>query len=300
VPLHKRPGVEHVDYNYLRLPYYEANDLDLLLQWDLPRIGATAAWNETVGVGARVAVVDTGIAGNHPDLAGKIVAQKDMVNNDNVAQDDIKGHGTHVAGTVGAATNNGLGVAAVCPGCKLLIAKAGNWRGLYDYDVAQGIYWGVKNRARAINLSLGGYTDNKVLEHAVDYAWEHNVVVVAAAGNERTSRPSYPASYAHVISVSSTDQQNNRAYSSNYGKTIDVAAPGVDIWSTVPGGYDTKSGTSMASPHVAALAGLLASQDRSATEIRRRIQGTATDIGPEGKDIYYGSGLINANKAVRP
>lgn len=298
--LQKRPGVEHVDYNYLRLPYYVANDPELPLQWDLPKIQAPAAWNETVGVGARVAVVDTGIDSGHPDLAGKIATQKDMVNNDNVAQDDAKGHGTHVAGTVGAATNNGLGVAAVCPGCKLLIAKAGNSRGLYDYDVAQGIYWSVKNRARAINLSLGGYSDNRVLEHAVDYAWEHNVVVVAAAGNERTSRPSYPASYVHAISVSATDQQNNKARFSNYGKTIDVAAPGVDILSTVPVGYDTKSGTSMASPHVAALAGLLASQDRSAPEIRRRIQGTATDIGPEGKDTYFGSGLVNANKAVKP
>ena len=152
--LQKRPGVAHVDYNYLRLPYYAPNDPELPNQWEFSRIQVPAAWNETVGVGARVAVVDTGIAGNHPDLASKIVAQKDMVNNDNVAQDDVKGHGTHVAGTVGAATNNGLGVAAVCPGCKLLIAKAGNWQALYDYDVAQGIYWGVKNRAMAINLSL--------------------------------------------------------------------------------------------------------------------------------------------------
>jgi thermitase len=299
--LQKRPGVAHVDYNYLRLPYYAANDPELPEQWDLDRIEAPAAWNETLGVGARVAVVDTGIAGNHPDLASKIAAQKDMVNNDNVAQDDARGHGTHVAGTVGAATNNDLGVAAVCPGCKLLIAKAGNSRGLFDDDVAQGIYWSVKNRARAINLSLGGYRDNRVLEHAVDYAWEHDVVVVAAAGNESTNRPSYPAAYGHVISVSATNQQNGRVSFSNYGKTIDVAAPGVEILSTVPGGsYDTKSGTSMASPHVAALAGLLASQDRSAPEIRKRIQGTATDIGPEGKDVYFGTGLINANKAVRP
>ena len=298
--LQKRPGVEHVDYNYLRLPYYEPNDPRWPRQWDLPKIDAPAAWDETQGVGARVAVVDTGIDGNHPDLESKIALQKDLVNNDNVAQDDIHGHGTHVAGTVGAATNNDRGVAAVCPGCKLLIAKAGNAEGLFDYDVAQGIYWSVSNHARAINLSLGGYANNRVLEHAVDYAWGHNVVVVAAAGNDHTSRPSYPAAYRHVISVSATDQQNKKARFSNYGKTIDVAAPGVDILSTVPGGYGQKSGTSMASPHVAALAGLLASQDRSATEIRRRIQGTATDIGPEGKDTYFGSGLINAKKAVNP
>ena len=301
--LQRRPGVEHVDYNYLRLPYYEADDPRFLAgrQWGLTQVEAPDAWNETVGAGARVAVVDTGIDAGHPDLASKIALQKDLVDNDSVAQDDAEGHGTHVAGTVGAATNNGRGVAAVCPGCKLLVAKAGDSEGLFDDDVAQGIYWSVANHARAINLSIGGYRDNRVLEHAIDYAWEHDVVVVAAAGNEHTSRPSYPGAYEHVISVSATNRQDGRTRFSNFGNTIDVAAPGVDILSTVPGGYyDTKSGTSMASPHVAALAGLLASQDRSAPEIRRRIQGTATDIGPAGKDIYFGSGLIDANKAVRP
>jgi thermitase len=300
--LQKRPGVEHVDYNYLRLPYYDANDPRFQngKQWDFPKIDVPTAWNETLGVGARVAVVDTGIDADHPDLESKIALQKDLVDNDDVAQDDAGGHGTHVAGTVGAATNNGLGVAAVCPGCKLLIARAGDSEGLFDADVVQGIYWSVSNHATAINLSLGGYRANWALEHAIDYAWNHDVVVVAAAGNERTSRLSYPAAYGHVISVSATDRHNRKARFSNFGKTIDVAAPGVDILSTVPGGgYGRKSGTSMASPHVAALAGLLASQDRSATEIRRRIQGTATDIGPEGKDKYFGSGLINANKAVR-
>ena len=104
-----------------------------------------------------------------------------------------------------------------------------------------------------------------------------------------------------MISVSATDQSNRKARFSNYGTTVDVAAPGVEILSTVPGGgYDIKAGTSMASPHVAALAGLLAAQDRSAPEIRRRIQRTATDIGADGKDNYFGWGLIDANKAVRP
>src|SRR5215217_93014 len=298
--LQKRPGVAHVDYNYLRLPYYLANDPELPNQLDLDTIEAPAAWNETVGVGARVAVVDTGIAGNHPDLASKIAAQKDMVNNDNVAQDDARGHGTHVAGTVGAATNNGLGVAAVCPGCKLLIAKAGGSEGLSDFDIAQGIYWSVNNRAKAINLSVGGYESNRVLEHAVDYAWDHGVVVVAAAGNDTTSRPRYPASYRHVITVSATNELDMKARFSNHGTTVDVAAPGVEILSTVPGGgYDTRNGTSMASPQVAALAGLLAAQDRTAPEIRRRIQRTATDLGADGRDEVYGWGLINANKAVR-
>jgi thermitase len=299
--LQKRPGVEHVDYNFLRLPYFEPNDPSFQpeTQWDLFEIEAPAAWNKTLGVGARVAVVDSGIDGDHPDLKSKIALQKDLLNNDAVANDDV-GHGTHVAGTIGAATNNGQGVAAVCPACKLLAAKVGNSTGIFDADIAQGIYWSVNNRASAINISIGGRGYSLALKHAVDYAWEHDVVVVASAGNEDTNVPSYPAAFGHVISVSATDQQNKKAEFSNYGKTIDVAAPGVEILSTVPGGgYELKQGTSMASPHVAALAGLLATGDLSAQEIRRRIQRTATDIGPEGKDRFFGSGLINANRAVR-
>ena len=201
--LKKVPGVEHVDYNYARLPDYSPGDPRFLDggQWDLDRIGAPAAWNTVLGVGARVAVVDTGVDGAHPDLQSKIVAQKDLVNNDGVAEDDRTGHGTHVAGTVGAATNNGIGVAAVCPGCRLLVAKAGYSKVLYDSDIVQGIYWSVDNRAKAINLSLGSDANSRILEHAVDYAWDHGVVVVAAAGNENTGRPSYPAAYERVISV---------------------------------------------------------------------------------------------------
>ena len=159
--LQKRPGVKHVDYNYLRLPYYEANDPRFTngAQWDLDSINAPEAWNKTLGNGVRVAVVDSGIDGDHPDLQSKIALQKDLLNNDDVANDDV-GHGTHVAGTVGAATNNGRGVAAVCPGCKLLVAKVGNLNGIFDADIAQGIYWSVNNRASAINLSLGGRRNN--------------------------------------------------------------------------------------------------------------------------------------------
>jgi thermitase len=125
-------------------------------------------------------------------------------------------------------------------------------------------------------------------------------VVVAAAGNENTGRPSYPAAYERVISVAATDESDKRARFSNYGTTVDVSAPGVQILSTVPGGgYGMKEGTSMASPHVAALAGLLAAQDLLAPEIRRLIQRTATDLGAKGKDQYYGWGLINAKEAVK-
>jgi thermitase len=297
--LERDPDVKYVDYNYLRLPAFEPDDAKFTggEQWNLHKIEAPVAWDTVMGNGAKVAVVDSGIAANHPDLDTKIAVQKDVVDNDDKAEDSV-GHGTHVAGTVAAATDNGEGVAAVCPACKLLVAKSGDPTGISDSDVVQGIYWSVDNRAKAINLSLGGYGNSRILEHAVNYAWQHGVVVVAAAGNDNTDRPSYPAAYDKVISVAATNRADRKASFSNYGK-IDVAAPGEDIISTVPGGgYEARNGTSMASPHVAALAGLLAAQGRTAPEIRRRIEKTAVDLGADGKDKYYGWGRIDARRAV--
>ena len=300
--LERDPDVKYVDYNYLLLPAFAPDDPGFAgelagEQWNLHKIGAPAAWDTVMGKRARVAVVDSGIAADHPDLSGKIAAQKDMVDNDSVAEDSV-GHGTHVAGTVAAATNNGEGVAAVCPSCKLLVARSGDEDGILSSDVVQGIYWSVDNRAKVINLSLGSYGNSRILEHAVNYAWQHGVVVVAAAGNDNTDRPSYPAAYVKVISVAATDAADEKAPFSNYGK-VDVAAPGVKILSTIPGGgYEAWDGTSMASPHVAALAGLLAAQGRTATEIRRRIEKTAVDLGAPGKDEHYGWGRIDAQRAV--
>lgn len=312
--LERDPDVKYVDYNYLLLPAFTPNDPFFAgepqssPQWNLHKIRVPFAWDTVLGKGAKVAVVDSGIAADHPDLSGKIAAQKDVVDNDNEAEDSV-GHGTHVAGTVAAATNNGEGVAGVCPSCKLLVAKSGGER-LFTSDVVQGIYWSVDNRAKVINLSLGTDGNPRSLEHAVNYAWQHGVVVVAAAGNDDTDVPFYPAAYDRVISVAATDGGDKKAYFSNYGK-IDVAAPGVGILSTVPRiadcdrnkvpdnvDYCPLQGTSMASPHVAALAGLLAAQGRTAPEIRRRIEKTAVDLGKTGKDKYFGWGLINAERAV--
>jgi thermitase len=311
--LERDPDVMYVDYNYLLLPAFEPDDPWFTggSQWNLRKIGAPDAWDTVLDKGARVAVVDSGIAADHPDLSGKIAAQKDVVDNDDEAEDSV-GHGTHVAGTVAAATDNGEGVAAVCPSCKLLIARSGG-SSLLTSDVVQGIYWSVDNRAKVINLSLGSYgqrSNVKILEHAVDYAWEHGVVLVAAAGNKNTDRPHYPSAYERVISVAATNDSDVKADFSNYGK-IDVAAPGVGIPSTVPRtadcdfingpdnvDYCDMSGTSMASPHVAALAGLLAAQGLKAPEIRRRIEKTAVDLGKTGKDRIYGWGRINAERAV--
>lgn len=297
--LEKTPGVEAVDFNYVRELSVYPNDPRFRYQWGFKKPGFQTAWNRVKGFGIKAAVVDSGIAGSHPDLRSRIAAQRDFVGvtEDGVAEDNV-GHGTHVAGTVAAATNNGAGVAGGCPGCKLLVAKVGDDM-LQDGDIAEGITWSADNGARVINLSLGGPQDSTVLRTAVDYAYGKGAVVVAAAGNENTSLPSYPAAYPNVIAVSATNRFDRRAFFSNFGTYVDVAAPGVDIQSTVPGGYDTFSGTSMASPHVSALAGLLAAQGLGKVEIRRRILRTATDLGPDGPDPLYGYGRINAELATR-
>lgn len=299
--LKRNPAVEAVDYNYLRKPTWTPNDTYFPQQWALPKIQAPQAWDITRGNGVKIAIVDTGIDATQPDLQGKIAAQHDFVNKDNVAEDNV-GHGTHVAGIASAVTNNGKGVAGGCPDCKLIIAKALDTNGGFDSDVADAIVWSVDNGAKAVNLSLGGTQPSTVLENAVNYAWNKGAVVAAAAGNDgnTTNATTYPAAYANAMGVAATDQNDNRAAFSNYGSYVDVAAPGVSVLSTVKGGgYQYWDGTSMATPYVTALAGLLASEGLTASEIRKRIESTAVDRGSPGKDPYYGWGRINYLAAVQ-
>ena len=296
--LEENPNVEAADYNYLRRPNYLPNDKFFDQQWGLKRPRFPAAWNKADGGGVRVGVVDSGIAAGHPDIRGKVFAQQDFVNGDGRAEDRV-GHGTHISGTIAARTNNGRGVAGGCPRCTLLAAKVFDQSGAYDSDIVQGINWSVNRGAKVVNLSLGGPGSSAILKRSIDRAWSRGAVVVAAVGNESTSRPSYPAAYGRVIAVAATTKTDRRADFSNYGSWVDVAAPGVKIVSTVPGGYANYDGTSMAAPHVSALAGLLADRGFSKKRIRSRIQSTAVDLGPRGRDPYYGYGRINAVQAVR-
>ncbi|HEX3036497.1 MAG TPA: S8 family serine peptidase, partial [Thermodesulfobacteriota bacterium] len=172
---------------------------------------------------------------------------------------------------------------------------SGSWSG-----IANGIIWAADNGAKVINMSLGGPSGSSTVQSAINYAWNKGVVIVAAAGNEGISSPSYPAYYSNVIAVAATDENDNIASFSNYGTWVDVAAPGVDILSAYirynpP--YVFLSGTSMASPHVAGLAGLLASQGRNNINIRAAIENTTDNIGLY--PIANGQkGRINAHKAV--
>jgi thermitase len=294
-----RAGVVAADYNYLREPFFMPNDPELANQWGLASTRFGGAWNEAKGDGAKVAIVDSGVYSEHPDI-GRIVAQRDFVEGDAVADDDY-GHGTHVTGIAGALTDNGKGVAGGCFGCGLIIGKVMGFGGFTtDSRIVEGIDWSVNQGADVVNLSLGGPADSSVLRRAVNRAHGQGAVMVAAAGNDGASEPRYPAAYSKVIAVGAIGTDDRLARFSNRGRWVDLAAPGTDIISTSnSGGYDRQSGTSMAAPFVSGLAGLLASQGMSADSIRQGMQATAEDLGPAGQDPRYGHGRIDAANAVR-
>jgi thermitase len=294
--------VEYAEPNYLVHALDVPNDPNLSQQWAITKIKLPAAWNWTHGdPSVVIAILDTGADFSHPDLQGKFTPGYDFVNNDSIPDDD-HGHGTHVSGITAANTNNGIGIAGVCRECQLMPVKVLSSSGSGTHAaIAQGITWAADHGARVINMSLGGFYSSQTLQQAITYAWNRGLVIVAAAGNENTNSPSYPAAYPEVIGVAATDSSDNRASFSNYGSYVSVAAPGVGILSTVRGGgYQSWSGTSMASPHVAGLAGLLFSQDpsRSNATVRQIIEQSADDLGSPGRDDYFGYGRINAERAL--
>lgn len=272
-------------------------------QWNLPSIETEKGWgiskgNDTV----IIAVLDTGVQSNHPDLKGKITKGINIVN-ENTEPDDDVGHGTHVSGIIGAAVNNNEGVAGVSWYNKIMPVKVLDSSGAGStYSVAQGIIWAVDHGAKVINMSLGNYAQADFLHDAIKYAFERDVVMIAASGNDNTDRPGYPAAYPEVFAVAATNSSKEKASFSNYGDYIDVAAPGDSIASTYPGSqYAALSGTSMASPHVAALAGLIRSVNPELTnvEVMELMRKSANDLGAEGKDNYFGYGEIDVDKALR-
>ena len=270
------------------------NDPSFSLQWGLKKIDAMDAWTTDHGsAGVVVAVLDTGISLSHPDLASKIVGTVNFSSSSTA--DDVNGHGSHVAGIIAAATNNGVGVAGLGYNTDVLDVKVldDSGSGLYS-NMINGITWAADHGADVINLSLGGTMPSSALESAVDYAWSKGAVVVAAAGNSASSAAFYPAYYSNAIAVAATDDLDELAPFSNYGDWVDVSAPGISIYSTVPGGYQYMSGTSMAAPYVSGLAALLFAEGLSNDQVRARIQSTADNVGVAG----IGSGRIDAYRAV--
>ncbi|BBW95992.1 S8 family peptidase [Geobacillus icigianus] len=304
------PAVDYCEPNYI----YMQNDLREAVerpndsfyaryQWNLPAIDTEAGW--TLSRGRRtvpVAVIDSGVDLTHPDLARRLGPGYNVLANDRLPADE-NGHGTHVAGIIASQPNNGEGIAGMTWLNPILPVKALNADGYgTSIDVAKGIRWAVDHGAKVINLSLGNYQPSSVLEEAIRYADQHDVVLVAASGNDSTSQPSFPAAYPEVISVGAIDPDLSYALYSNYGDYVDVVAPGTNIASTFAGHrYAALSGTSMAAPHVAALAALIRSINPRLTndEVRRVIIQSTVDLGDRGKDPYYGYGVINVYRALQ-
>jgi|SRR5215217_5099100 len=330
------PNVEYAELNGVATvsvdpnDYYYANNYASakhgdVHQWGWKKIQADQAWDKTKGSSSvRVAVVDSGIDTSHPDLP-KVTLRKDYYTTNN-AEDD-HGHGTHVAGTLGASTNNYVsdaangGVAGTNWNVELMAVKALNKDGSGSYaNIADGILWAANNGAKVINLSLGGTYNSTTLSNAVDRAWRKGAVLACAAGNSNTSTKHYPAAYTNCIAVGATDESDQRASFSNYGTGwVDIGAPGYHILSTLPNTtvslngsgykqtYDSLNGTSMATPHVAGVAGLVwAAKNSSGANIcssnscvRNQIESKADQVSglvtnwPDGR-------RLNALKSVSP
>jgi serine protease len=273
-------------------------------QWDLSKIREADAWQRSTGAGATVAVIDTGVDATHPDLAGQVLPGTDLINGTSGVSSDPNGHGTHVAGTIAALTGNGVGVSGFAPNAKILPIRVLDANGSgYTSTIATGIIYAADHGANVINMSLGGPGPTAAMTNAIAYARTKGVTVVAAAGNERTSGSpiSYPAADPGVIAVAATDSADRVASYSNQGSYVDVAAPGSSILSTLPGDkYAFYNGTSMASPHVAAVAALLKAYDPGLTPdgIENALESSAVDLGAPGKDNDFGYGRIDAAAAL--
>lgn len=258
-----------------------------------------------------VAIVDSGIDMNQPDLKNEIYKPYNELNPGTPLTDDV-GHGTHVAGIACAQTNNLLGIASISKGCKIMPVKVGDSNGVYSSDIAAGITYAVDNGATIINISIGGPYSSDV-QDACNYAYQKGVLVVAAAGNDGTSNLNYPAALNDVVAVAAVDgSSDSLAYFSNYGSWVSLAAPGFDILSTYPTtmageasttgvqppkGYSFLSGTSMASPMVTSYAALLKNNDPGLTNNQIRW------IMEDSSDTFSGSqnlanGLIDPYKGL--
>lgn len=291
-------------------------------QENLRVIGLPSAWMITTGDEIPIAVIDTGIDLDHSDLQEKVwdnakeipaneidddlngyvddIAGWDFVNEDNVPQDDHS-HGSHVAGIAAAQTNNILGVAGVSWGARLMALKALNSLGEGTWaDVAEAILYAADNGARVINMSFGDDDSSETIELAVDYAVNQGCLLVAAAGNGGSS-VLYPAALPDVVAVSATNNLDLPWSYSNRGAEVDIAAPGVEIFSTSAfGSYTKLSGTSMSTPHVSGVASLIwsARPDFSSIEVTHILTTTAVDVWIPGHDPLTGWGRISASQAL--
>ena len=290
----------------------KVDDPLLSKQYHLDTISADKAWDINMGKpNVVIAILDTGIDLNHPDLRDNIIKGKNIVNPESRPFDD-NGHGTHVAGIAAAVAENNLGVAGVAPKCSIMPVKALKYGKGSDIDIAEGIVWAANNGANVINISIGLYTKSTALEKAVKYAIGKGVSIVSSAGNEaKSSKMHLPSMIKGVIEVSATTKDDKFAPFSNFAQQVSVSAPGDKIFSTMPTyqveltakagkSYGTLSGTSMSSPVVTGLVALLKSQDPSLTpaKIKEKIEASSVSLSKKKYDDKFGYGRVDLLKAL--
>ncbi len=267
--------------------------------WGVARVHAPNVWNRTQALSVKVGIIDTGVDLSHPDLAADIKGSYNAIRPTRSAQDD-NGHGTHVAGILGA-LNNSVGVVGVGPQIDLYPIKVLSSSGSgYISDIIKGLDWAVANHIDIVNMSFGTLTDVTAFHDAIIRAHQAGIVEVAAAGNDGRA-VQYPGAYPEVITVAASNQSDTIASFSSQGPQIALSAPGVEILSTYPNkSYKTFSGTSMATPHVTGAAALIKSVCNSCSPdtIKQKLESSADDIGPSGRDNQSGYGILNIDRTL--
>nr|QIH44523.1 S8 family serine peptidase [Vibrio ziniensis] len=298
--LAKNPNIAFAEKDQLHSPEMVANDTYYSSGWHLPKIQAPDSWDITDGSGVVVAVLDSGVDPDHPDLSSQLVSGWNTASN-NTDSSDIFGHGTKVAGTIGAASNNGLGVTSVAWNVSLMPVRVTNRTdgAAYTSDITEGIVWAADNGARVANISFDYMNGSSSVISAAQYMKNKGGLVIVAAGNSGTD-PGYSEQTA-LVTVSATDKADAKNSWSNYGDMVDISAPGLSIWTTTNGGgYGAASGTSFSSPVVAGVAALVmaANPNLSPDEVELVLEQSADDLGTPGWDTSYGHGRVNAFAAV--
>jgi len=295
-----RPEVEFSELDRILEPAEVApNDPWYVDEWHLNKIGAPSAWSTTVGAGnVIVAILDGGVDATHPDLAPNIVSGWNTYDN-NADTSDPGGHGTKVAGSAIAASNNGIGIAGVAWTCKIMPVRIADATGATTYSaIAAGINWAADHGARVANVSYTA-TDSATVQTAARYMQNKGGVVTMSAGNASTFDSTADTPY--ILTVSATDTNDALTSFSNTGNNVDLAAPGMMIRTTARGGgYESVAGTSFSSPIAAGVAALVISSSPalSGAEVQDILKKSADDLGPAGWDPSYGWGRVNAARAV--
>ncbi len=297
--LRRHPRIRAAEIDRRLPPALTPNDPGYGKAWHLPKIGSPGAWDYSSGNGVVVAVLDTGVDPAHPDLAANLVAGYNTYDG-NTDTSDVHGHGTHVAGTVSMVAHNSVGGVGVAYGSRIMPIRVADAQGYAYYStLAKGITWAADHGAKVASMSFSGVCGSSTLMNAAQYMRSKGGVVVGSAGNAGVEEAQTPSDA--ITCVSATDSSDLKASWSSYGAYVDVAAPGVSIYtSSMGGGYSYVSGTSFSAPITAAVYALMmaANPELTPSELDAALFSTTLDLGAAGKDAHFGHGRVQAAAAV--